>query len=204
MTTDPISIPFVASDRPGQINVSYGRVKDPVGAGFDVIPNLGFDISRTIGYPSLCASLRYDGSGVRSLFGWIQLITNERIATTNPTSAQWRKEVSCDVLPSLMESGMPFMFFGIMPQVFDAPCRNLGQDAELRWYADTFLTNVPIRSRREPIRRIAGFRWGYVEDNTARPQPTSILPLEVTGEMTWSIHLPFLRSKYPNWEFADS
>jgi hypothetical protein len=189
-------------DRSGELEVRYRPLRNPVDAGFDAIPNLSFDIGLAIGYPEMTAKIiKYAGSGARTLFGWIQIVTNERISKTLPVGSKATTTTICDILPSMMGARIPFMFFGEMPQVYDAPCRNLGDSAELKWYADTFLTNVLIRSQNEPINCLAAFRWGYNEDETPRPQPIELLPLTVEGQETWRMQVPFLKKEYPDWYF---
>jgi len=86
--------------------------------------------------------------------------------------------------------------------MFDAPCRNLGDNYELKWIADTFLTTVPLRARDERIRRLLGFRWGYREYDEGAKKPLAILPLEVTGVDVWNDHLPLLEGLFSEWRFS--
>jgi len=200
-----LKIPFQHCGRSGELEVHYRALRDPIDAGFDVIPNLSFDIRLAIGYPEMTARIvKYAGGGARALLGWIQVVTNERMSKTDVVGPQRITTTICDILPSMMDARTPFMFFGELPQVYDAPCRNLGDSAELKWYADTFLTNVPIRSRLEPIDCLAAFRWGYIEDATSRLQPVELLPLTVEGQETWRMHQPFLQREYPDWRFQGS
>ena len=48
--------------------------------------------------------------------------------------------VTTDVIPAFQEFEIPFLSYGISPQLFDAPCMNLGKYAELKWTADSYLT----------------------------------------------------------------
>jgi hypothetical protein len=68
--------------------------------------------------------------------------------------------------------------------------------------ADSFLTTVPMRSRDEDIRRLAGFRWGYIEYEPSAGRPVSTLPLTVTDASAWNDLLPFLRKTFTRWRFA--
>jgi hypothetical protein len=91
---------------------------------------------------------------------------------------------------------------GNLPSVFDAPCLNLGDNDELTWIADTFMTTVPLRSRKEEIDWLLGFRWGYREYDPATGKPVELLPLEVTDGRAWNQHLDFLRREFDTWAFG--
>jgi len=185
------------------VAVTYRAIQDPIAAGFDVIPKLPFDVSQCRGYPNIHAVIEnYGGSGYRGLCGWIQVVTGKRYRGGNENTAPADTETDVDKLPSIAGIDMPFAVFGYLPEWFDAPCRNLNGYERLHWTADTFLATVPIRSRKESIQRLAGFRWGYIEYDPAAHRPVSLLPLEVTGADAWNGLLPFLRKASPGWRFA--
>jgi hypothetical protein len=197
------SIPFTLDGRSGRVAVTYGVTEDPVAVGFDVIPNLHFDVSLCRGYPNVHAVIeKYGGAGYRGLCGWIQVVTGKRYRAGSENSASADTSIDVDKLPSIANMNLPFAVWGYLPEWFDAPCRNLNGYERLRWTADTFLTTVPIRSRTEGIRRLAGFRWGYVEYDPSAHRPVSPLPLEATGADAWNGLLPFLRQSSPGWGFA--
>jgi hypothetical protein len=91
-----------------------------------------------------------------------------------------------------------------LPSFFDAPCLNLGNNAELTWVADTFLVTVPVRSRQEEISWLLGFRWGYQEYDNPEENPVTVLPLEVTDGDVWNSHLSFLRGELEDWRFKEA
>ncbi len=93
-------------------------------------------------------------------------------------------------------TGMPFLAVGYPASIYDAPCRNLNGARTLRWRADTFLTTVPLRSRVEPIRRLASFSWGYDE------LPVTIVPPAGTGEESWVRYLSLFRTEFPGWVWS--
>ncbi|MBN1400321.1 MAG: hypothetical protein JXA74_05770 [Anaerolineae bacterium] len=194
-------IPFALAGRAGQVAVYYGANDDPVRAGFDALAGLKFDIELSRGYPVVHARIeRYAGSGYRAWCGWIQIITSVYADSHDPATARIAPATFVDLAPSLEEVGIPFCSLGYLPQLFDAPCLNLGAHAELRWTADTFLTTVPARSRDEEIARLLGFRWGYTESNVPGQSP-ALLPLQVTDAGAWNAHLPYLRRTYSAWRF---
>ena len=181
------SIPFILAGRKGRVSVYYGPNDDPVKAGFDHIPGIHFPLDLCLGYPVMQVEIEsYAGFGYRTLCGWIQIVTREERSVTadgEPTDVQ--SSCSIDVIPSMRGLAMPFATFGDLPSFFDAPCRNLGDSAELTWIADTFLTTVPVRSsQKEKISRLLGFRWGYQEYDNPTERPVTLLPLEVTDAQT--------------------
>jgi hypothetical protein len=197
-------IPFTLKGYNGKVAVYYGVNDDPIRVGFDSLTGLNFDIDQCRGYPVIHARIEsYDGSGYRMLCGWIQIVTSVYLDSHDRENAHEKTFVSIDVAPSLDEANIPFASFGISPQLFDAPCLNLGNYAELRWTADTFLTTMPIRSRNEEISRLLGFRWGYTETNIPDQAPR-LLPLEVTDTQVWNSHVPFLQKQYSDWRFRSA
>lgn len=199
----PTFIPFTLAERSGRLAVTYGVTEDPVAAGFDVVPGIPFDIKLCRGYPNIHAVIdTYGGSGYRGFCGWIQVITGKRYRAVDDNKPPAQVEVDIDRLPAVADIDMPFAALGHLPEWFDAPCRNLNGYKRLHWTADTFLTTIPIRSRKESIRRLAGFRWGYAEYDPAAHRPVAPLPLEVTDREAWNGLLPFLRKASPGWRFT--
>jgi hypothetical protein len=196
-----VHIPFEHYGRRGNVAVTYGVTDDPRASGFDALPGMSFDLSQCRGYPTTHGVIdSFEGTGYRTLCGWIQIVTGVRTASGKPTD----KDVSVDTLPALGGIPMPFASMGNLPQMFDAPCRNLGEYDSLHWTADTFLTTLPIRSRDEEIHRLLGFRWGYTEHADPAHHPTVPLPLAVTTAQEWNALLPTLRKDYPGWRFASA
>ena len=199
------TMPFILAGCEGHIAVYYGPNDNAVKAGFDAIPGISFPINLCQGYPVMEARIEsYAGSGYRMLCGWIQIITRECLATPGQKQTDARRSCSIDVVPALNDLQLPFAAFGLLPSFFDAPCRNLGDNAELTWIADTFLTTVPVRSRDEEITRLAGFRWGYREYASSVGKPVTLLPLEVTDAQAWNAHLPFLQKEFGDWRFREA
>jgi len=198
-------IPFRLHGRGGSVSVFYGANDDAVASGFDMLAGLGFDAELCRGYPVMRAWIdAYAGSGYRTLCGWVQVITNTFYDSYDADAPPARQAISIDVAPAMSELAMPFAAFGSLPQIFDAPCRNLQGHARLRWAADTFLTTLPGRSREEEIGRVLSFRWGYVEYDEPEQRPVSLLPLEVTEADAWNRHLPLLQKTCPAWRFREA
>jgi hypothetical protein len=195
-------IPFRLNGYDGTAAVFYGMNDDPRKAGFDMIPGLNFNVDICRGYPLMHARIeKYAASGYRTACAWIQIVTNSRVRSTVQGEMDIEKSVSIDIAPAMSEAGIPFASFGNYPQIFDAPCYNLGSDAELKWVADTFLTTLPMRSKTEEIRWLLGFRWGYIEYENPEENPVVLLPLAVTDPSIWNNHLDFLRNECGGWKF---
>ena len=196
-------IPFTLNDRPGRVAVTYGPGQDPVQAGFDALPGIDFDVDLCLGYPVMQAQIDgYAGSGYRTLCGWIQIITRECYGREDAERANLLRSCSIDLVPAMYGAGVPWVVFGNLPSIFDAPCLNLGDNAELTWIADTFLTTVPLRSREAEINWLLGFRWGYREYEPCLSKPVELLPLQVTDGQAWNHHLDFLRREFGTWTFS--
>jgi len=201
-TAATLRLPFTLHDRQGVIAVRYGPNAGPEESGFDILPNMPFDIALCRGYPTVHAVIEeYSGTGYRTVCGWVQIVTNVRYSADDPQRQSERRSVSIDLAPAMEATHMPFACVGNLPQFYDAPCFNLGPSAELRWTADAFLTTMPMRSREEAITWLAGFRWGYTE-YAAPNQPVEIAPLTATSADAWNAHLPYLQAEFPEWRFA--
>lgn len=195
-------IPFSLDGYPGQVTVYYAPDDDPTRVGYDFLAGVDFDANACCGYPLIHARIeKYEGAGIRAFMGWVQVVTGAGSYSHGPDQARPETSIFVDIPPAMGASGQPFYSFGCLPQLFDAPCRNLGSYAELRWTAETFLTTLPLRSRDEPIACLAGFRWGYVESDLAGQKPV-LLPLEALGPQAWSDRLPFLRQQFEGWRFG--
>lgn len=171
----------------GRVDVYYGVNRDPHWTGFDLL-DLPFDLTLTLGYPTIRATIAYDGPGYRAYMGWIQLITNHDPATGVSTS-------SVDLMPIHAEVDSPFATFGVAPTLFDAPA-NPDHETE-DWIADTFLAFCPDIARSRRVAALLGFRWGYA----LRARRASPLPLTASDAVAWDACLPTLRRQFPTWEF---
>jgi hypothetical protein len=196
-------IPFSLKGYHGKVSVYYGLNDNPQKVGFDSLLDIGFDPQLSLGYPVIQARIEhYGGNGYRMFCGWIQIITSVYRDSRDPQVSASQTFVSVDTAPAFDKTGIPFAVYGYLPQLFDAPCRNLGAAAELRWTADTFLTSVPLRSRTEEISWLAGFRWGYTENDIPGTKP-SLFKLEVTAAQAWNAHLSFLHQQFRDWRFKE-
>ena len=199
------SVPFTHFGRPGTLAIRYGVTVDPATVGFDVVPGLGLDTQQCRGYPIIRATIeRYGGAGYRTICGWIQVVTAQHYRSGDEETTPAETSTSVDQFPSMIGVDLPFAIVGFLPELFDAPCGNLNGFARLRWTADSFLATVPLKSRTEPIRRLAGMRWGYINESARTGLSVQPLPLSITNAHAWNAQLSLLRERFPDWRFAES
>ncbi len=136
--------------------------------------------------------------------GWIQIVTSIYLDSHDHARKPDQKPSFRQISPHHSKNlKFRLHLMGTYRSCLMHPCRNLGNYAELRWTADTFLTTVPVRSRDEEISWLAGFRWGYLENDIPDEKPT-LLPLEITDGQAWNQHLAFLRQQYSHWRFKSA
>jgi hypothetical protein len=195
-------IPFILNHKPGILEVHYQLNESIEDSGFDLLSGFGFDVNRSIGYPTMHGFVStYQGRGYYTASAWIQIVTRREFAAFK-TDEPRAMISSVDVNPSLHELGVPFFAMGFPAEIYDAPCCNLGEAGKLEWIADTFFVTMPSRINDNRIAWIAGYQWGYIEYDQEEKRPVEILPLSVTDDETWQRHLPLLRSQFGAWKFA--
>jgi hypothetical protein len=89
----------------------------------------------------------------------------------------------------------PYAWFGVRPELFDAPSR--GSKRDMTWEAHSFLCVSPDAVLTRHVQAVTGFSWGFAitkQDITfAQPAPL--------GPDAWDSHLHLLRRNYPEWVF---
>ncbi len=186
-----LTLPFHLRGQEGTVAIYYGVNHHPLAWRLDLL-DLPFDLSLIEGFPVCQATLTYPGAGYQAVMGWIQLITVQE----TKTGKVW---VSNDQWPNQQGSSIPFLSFGYLPTLFDAPGPNPPRTDEI-WLAETFLVSCPDVGRSPTIRPVLGFRWGY----TLVEMKPVLLPVEPLASSRWQAHLSFLREHYPSWEFLSS
>jgi hypothetical protein len=192
-----LQIPFRHHDRDGQISVLVSKVVDGSDAGFDVLPGLPFGPEAGAGYPSMFATVSYEGAGYRMLTGWIQVVHTRR--TWDDANEVSVSEVDLGLVWA--EAVSPFFAHGYPAAIFDAPSNNLNGARHLEWRADTFLVTVPLRSRSEPIRLLASFGWDYDEFSDPKTAPAIVAPVATSTER-WHECSRILKRDFPAWRWA--
>ena len=178
-------LPFSLRGAPGVVDVSVTPNDDPRAWGCDLLdPSLPPDAAA--GFPVCRATIELPAQGYAAALGWVQLVrsTDDRdVFTTDP-------------LALLRDVATPFAFFGIRPELFDAPFRFPRED--LVWTAHTFLCAVPGGVMSRVVAPLLCFSWGFsVADQAVTLTEPTALPVQ-----TWSDHVPVLSAAYPSWEFS--
>jgi hypothetical protein len=63
----------------------------------------------------------------------------------------------------------PYAWFGIRPELFDAPCRD--SRCDMTWQAHSFLCIAPDAVLTRRVQAIAGFSWGFAIDHQDSRSP---------------------------------
>ncbi len=180
-----MDLPFSLRGAPGNVHVSVVANDDPVGVGCDLL-DASLPADAALGFPVCRATVSLDADGYAACLGWLQLVR----------SSDDEDVFKPDPLALFREVATPFAFFGLRPELFDAPFRFPRQD--LSWTAHAFLCAVPDGVMSRVVTPVLGFAWGFaVEDGAvvlAEPEPLSV--------STWSRHVPLLSAAYPAWTFA--
>ena len=126
-----------------------------------------------------------------TLHGIDEKLTVEYTQGTDP------KEIGYDALrgfpiDKICCTGYPVMH-GYPAEIFDAPCCNLAGCKHLKWTAYTYLVDLPSRMNGNKLEFLAGYSWGYEEDENG---PQRLLPLEVLTKNEWKRHATEKGIKY--------
>lgn len=181
-----LEIPFVFRAESGSIVVMVAENDDPERIGYGLIGGQAA-VKAARGFPVCRAIIQYPAEGWDAVFGWTQLVR----------SSDASKEFEMDQLPIYANVATPFAWYGVKPQMFDAPSR--GTRYEIEWEAHCFLCAAVDAVLTPQIAAIAGFRWGFVatESDMAFTTPQAL------DSVGWNQHLPFLRKSYPAWSFEE-
>jgi hypothetical protein len=185
------AIPFTLRGIDGVVTVENGPNDDPIRWGYDVLQTYDPELAR--GFPVMLASVAHPREGYAADMGWVQIV---RYEVSDPGNEE--RTTVFDVPPQLLEVEMPYMSFGVLPTVFDAP--SIVGVRQVVWDADTFLVVTPDAVLSREIRPLCGFRWGYrIDGGTVR-----LVPVEIAGEQDWRRNVDGLRRRFPSWTFDDT
>ncbi len=120
------------------------------------------------------------------MFGWTQMVCST-------DSAPGRFEM--DPIALYRQIPTPYAFFGVRPELFDAPSRESWYD--MAWEARSFLCVCPDAVLTRRVQAIAGFSWGF----TISHQDITFAAPAALGSEAWDSHLNLLRTSYPSWSF---
>jgi hypothetical protein len=192
--TPTLYLPFSHDGHQGRVEVFHSICRDAAAAGFDALPGFGAQ-PWVEGFPCLKAIVHQEGEGYQLETGWIQILH-----LTHKDGRADTDVVKVDKGPAFDHLPDPFGSRGYLPTFFDAPAR--GHRTPLLELADTFLCTLPMMSRKESIRALAGVRWGYeIHEKDSPILPTSPMPLKPSD---WDSWLPMLRTSFSDWTFGSA
>jgi len=181
-----MTTPFRLRGKPGMVTVEYGVNEEPTRWGYDLL-DLDFPLESVKGFPYCSASVAFEAEGYAAILGWIQIV--QFSGTEN--------NVIVDVAPQLIETGFPYVTWGLAPTFFDAPATVASKHKGLIWTASTFLVASPDALMTRVVQPVCGFQWGY----TIPDDHPKLSPLTVASAATWEYACTILRERYPTWEF---
>lgn len=184
------TIPFQFREREAAILVEYAPNTGIAASGFDLLPDLPFPAEKCLGYPTVHAKVDAQNlNGYRRYCGWIQLLRRIEVA-----DGEQSETYQLDVTEDMRAIGLPYFAFGYPAQLYDAPCMNLQGSTSLHWTAYTYLVDIPTRMNGGQLSFLAGFTWGYTEDQTG---VTGMLPFAALTQTDWERHLPYVKAECP-------
>jgi hypothetical protein len=176
-----MDIVFMLRGVVGSVSVTYSRNDRPdlVGSG-----------AEASGFPMCHAAVDYPARGYDAMLGWVQLVRSDDNVSRG-------RAFEIDPLAFLGDVPHPFCWFGLSPQLFDAPSRAQRQD--LDWMAHSFLC-VPdgIMDDGLEVHALLGFAWGF----RIRNEEVHLVPPTVLGPADWDQHVDVLAARYPSWRFV--
>jgi hypothetical protein len=173
----------------GLVTVWFGPNEHPERWGYGLL-GLDYSIQKARGFPVLRADVSFPAEGYAAILGWVQIVRY----TDHETG---KANVIYDVAPQLMGADTPYMSFGVLPSLFDAPSIT---STRVTWDASSFLVYTPDAVMTRVVHAICGFTWGYrVEDGSIElVSPTK------ADEADWTVCMAGLTEHYPRWDFGSS
>lgn len=180
-----LSLSFTLRGISGLIAVSVTGNTDPDAIGYSLLSG-GLPADAARGFPVCRATVAYQAHGYAAVFGWTQLVRSTDSAPD---------QFEMDPIALYQQVATPYAFFGIRPELFDAPSRESRYD--MTWEAHSFLCISPDAVLTRHVQAIAGFTWGFTIDHEdiAFARPAAL------GPEAWDSHLDLLRTSYPDWIF---
>jgi hypothetical protein len=180
-----LGIPFSLRGITGLISVSVTGNTDPDAIGYSLLSR-GLPTDAARGFPVCRATVTYPAQGYAAMFGWTQMVRST-------DSAPDRFDM--DPIALYQQIPTPYAFFGVRPELFDAPSRDSRYD--MTWEAHSFLCVSPDAVLTRHVQAIAGFSWGFTIN---RQDITFAFPAAL-GAAIWDAHLELLSTSYPDWTF---
>jgi hypothetical protein len=180
-----LRIPFSLRGIGGLLDVSISPNTDPEAIGYTVL-SYGLPVDFARGFPVCRATVTYPADGYAAIFGWTQVVRSTDTATGG---------FEMDPIAIYRDVATPFAWYGIRPELFDAPARD--PIADMDWEAHSFLCISPDAVLTRQVQAIAGFRWGF----SIAGQDISFARPATLNPQAWDNHLDLLRNDYPEWTF---
>lgn len=113
------------------------------------------------------------------------------------TDGETPDEYELDPLSLFRHVDTPYAFFGIKPELFDAPFRD--HRYPITWQARSFLCASPDAVMSRVALPLCAFTWGFaIDQDGSDPRITGPEPL---GLASWNEHLDLLETAHPAWRF---
>jgi hypothetical protein len=180
---DRLRVDFSLRDLDGAIEVTLARNTDPAALGYSLLFG-GQLLDSASDFPVCRASVTYPADGYAAMFGWTQLVCESP-----------ERGFEMDPIAIYRDVPTPYAWFGLRPELFDAPARDARYDMD--WEAHSFLCVSPDAVITPRVQAIAGFSWGF----RFRGSDTTFTPPAALTAEAWDSHLSLLRSTYPRWAF---
>ena len=193
-------VPFSFRGAEGAVTVSYRANDDPERWGYAVL-GLPWPSSLARGLPVIEARVAAPLEGYAAVMAWIQVVRIQVLESSKPLVAGVDKAPSGDHAwvdgpPQLRGLGVPFVSFGHLPTLFDAPAST---ESDIRFIADSFLTATPDALMSRHSCPIVGLRWGYA---TRGADERELVDIALLAEADWAKALPVLEEAFPDWRFG--
>ena len=144
-----LRIPFSLRGLAGQVDVAVSANSEPDALGYSLLTG-GEPADFARGFPVCRATVRYPADGYAAVFGWTQLVRSTDAATAG---------FEMDPIAVYAAITTPFAWFGLRPELFDAPSRE--SEGDLDWEAHSFLCALPDAVLSRTVQAVTGFRWGF-------------------------------------------
>jgi hypothetical protein len=180
-----LDVPFTLRGIGGLISVSVTASTDPDAIGYALLTG-GLPTDAARGFPVCRATVTYPAQGYAAVFGWTQLV---RSTDSDP------ERFEMDPIAIYQQVATPYAWFGVRPELFDAPSRDSRSD--MVWEARSFLCVSPDAVITRRVQAVAGFSWGF----TIERQEFTFARPAALGPDAWDSHLGLLQASYPGWAF---
>lgn len=183
-----LTLPFVLRGASGFVSAEVRPNDEPAAVGSNLV-DAEAPAGAAQGFPVCRATVAYPLQGYLQAMGWVQLVQS------SDGEGPGRYEV--DPLALHREANTPYAFFGLAPDLFDAPFRS-GRPV-MSWQARSYLCASPDGVVSRAALPVAAFTWGFtISETGAAPVLRSAQPLPLR---TWAEHASVLHVQYPGWRF---